>query len=134
MEGRGVRRLIVTGLVVGALAAWPAGMGGPTAGVAAAAEAFSVDNLPKDPKAYRAQVDKIIGTVDGLIAKLKGNKQAEAALLDLMQTRDNILREIYKVENQPDGAKWTAAQMQDSVTAMLRLLKSHYEKAAEKAG
>ncbi|MBI4402193.1 MAG: hypothetical protein HY581_11245 [Nitrospirae bacterium] len=99
-------------------------------GPAFAAESLNVEGLPADPKAFRAQVDQILKKTDGLIGKLKDNKNAEAALLDLIQTRDNVLREIFKVENRPDGSKWTAKEARESVEAMLKLLKAHYEKAA----
>lgn len=136
MGGMNVRKLVVVGVALGVLAAWPGAFPGPFGGpgVAVAADALNIENLPKDPKAFRAQVTQIIGKVDGLIAKLKDNKEAEAALMDLMQTRDNVLREVSKVENTPDGSKWTADQMVNSVGAMLKLLKNHYDKAAEKAG
>jgi hypothetical protein len=65
--------------------------------------------------------------VDALIGKLNG-KGASPALLDLIQTRDNVLRELPKVESAPDGAKWTAKDARESVDAMLRLLKQQYEK------
>lgn len=95
----------------------------------AVADELKVDNLPADPKAYRTQVDQIIGKVDTLIGKLNG-KGASPALLDLIQIRDNVLRELPKVENAPDGAKWTAKDARESVDAMLRLLKQQYEKAS----
>lgn len=96
---------------------------------AAFADELKVENLPADPKAFRVQVDQIIRKVDGLIDKLK-DKGFSPALLDLMQTRDNIMREIYKVENAPDGSKWMSKEARASVDAMLRLLKEQYEKAS----
>jgi hypothetical protein len=47
---------------------------------------------------------------------------------DLMMTRDNVAREIYKVQNKPDGSKW-GAEMRESVDDMLKLLAVQYEKA-----
>ncbi|MGH7205887.1 MAG: hypothetical protein ACREI2_06725 [Nitrospiraceae bacterium] len=103
-------------------------------GIALAAESLNVEGLPKDPKAYRAQVDQILKKVDGLIEKLKGSQKVPTAVvLDLIQTRDNVTREIFKVENKPDGSKWSAQDMRESVDAMLRLLKAQYEKATEMA-
>src|SRR5581483_11872673 len=89
---------------------------------AAFADELKVENLPADPKAFRVQVDQIID-------KLK-DKGFSPALLDLIQTRDNIMREVYKVENAPDGSKWTSKEARASVDAMLRLLKEQYEKAS----
>lgn len=99
-------------------------------GDASAADALSIDGLPKDPKAYRAQVDQLLKKVDGLIEKLKGNPTATAIVLDLLQTRDDILREIPKAEVKPDGAKWTLQEGRESVDAKLKLLKALYDKAA----
>jgi hypothetical protein len=123
--------IIVIVAVFGWLYAWPDGLVGQRApGVAVAAESLNVEGLPKDPKAFRAQVDQIIGKVDALLAKLKSNPKATPMVLDLMQTRDNILREILKMEVTPDGAKWTLADGRASIEAMLRLLKEQYDKAA----
>jgi hypothetical protein len=97
---------------------------------AAVADELKVENLPADPKGYRTHVEQIISKVDALIGKLK-NQGPSPALQDLIQTRDNILREVPKVENAPDGAKWTSKEARESVDAMLRLLKQQYEKAAE---
>lgn len=103
-------------------------------GIALAAEAsLNVEGLSRDPKAFRSQVDQIIRHVDSLLQKLKENQKARGAVLDLMQTRDNVLREIGKVENTPDGAKWKSGEARESVELMLRLLKTQYEKAAQSA-
>lgn len=91
---------------------------------------LNVDNLPADAKAFRAQVEQILGKVNGVIDKAKETKGADPALLDLIQTRDNILREVPKVEHIPDGAKWTSKEAQASVQSMLKLLKTQYEKVA----
>lgn len=99
----------------------------------AAAESFNVDNLPKDAKEFRRSVDQIIKRVDGLLNKLKDKPDALTALMDLMQTRDNILREIEKLDSK-DGSKWTAGEARESVELMLKLLKAQYEKAAGLAG
>lgn len=123
--------IIVIVAVFGWLHAWPDGLVGQRApSVAVAAESLNVEGLPKDPKAFRAQVDQIIAKVDSLLAKLKNNPKATPMVLDLMQTRDNILREILKMEVTPDGAKWTLSEGRASVEAMLRLLKDQYDKAA----
>lgn len=98
--------------------------------IARAAETLNIEGLPKDPKAYRAQVDQILKKVDGLIDKLKGKQNALPVVLDLIQTRDDILREIPKVEHTPDGSKWTLQEGRDSVDAKLKLLKVQYEKAS----
>ena len=95
--------------VCGCLSVWlsgPAGQPGDF-GIARAAETLNIDGLPKDPKTYRAQVDQILKKVDGLIEKLNGNQNAVPMVLDLLQTRDDILREIPKVETAPEGSKWT---------------------------
>ena len=111
----------------------PAGQPG-SPGIAIAAEALNVEGLPKEPKAFRLQVEQILGKVDSLVTKLKGNAQALPAVLDLMQTRDNVMREILKVEATPDGSKWTLAEGRASVEAMLKLLQVQYEKASELGG
>lgn len=98
----------------------------------AAAETISVDNLPKDAREFRRSVDQIVKKVDGLLGKLKDGA-ADTAKLDLLQTRDNILREIEKLDSK-DGAKWSAAEARESVELMLKLLKAQYEKAAGLAG
>ncbi len=118
MVRKGKGQLLVVAAVIGWL----------SVGTAFADE-LKVDNLPADPKAYRTQVDQIIRKVDDLINKLK-DKGFSPSLLDLMQTRDNIVREIYKVENAPDGAKWMPNEARASVDAMLRLLKEQYEKVS----
>jgi hypothetical protein len=103
-------------------------------GIVLAAESLTIDGLASDPKQFRAQVDQIIAKVDRLIEKLRGTPTARAIALDLMQTRDNILREISKIEAAPGDAKWTSQDMRESVLSMLRLLKDQYDKAAGMAG
>lgn len=100
----------------------------------ALADELNIDNLPKDPKAYRASVEKILKQVDSLVDQLKDKPEALRAVQDLQMTRDNVMREIVKIEAQPDGSKWTAAQMRVSVDLMLALLQKQYEKAQEVAG
>lgn len=126
-------------LALGAIAWLQVGSWGPvglpgTGAVAMAAESISVDGLPKEPKAFRNQVDQILKKVDGLIAKLKGKAEAKAIVLDLIQTRDNVLREIPKVESTPDGSKWSQEEGRASVEAMLKLLKDQYEKGTDLDG
>lgn len=116
-----VKKLAVGLTMVGALSGW---------GVALAADSLNVDGLPKDSRAFLVQVDQIISKVDSLLAKLKSNPKATPMVLDLMQTRDNIKREILKMQVTPDGAKWTLADGRASVEAMLKLLKDQYDKAA----
>jgi hypothetical protein len=99
-----------------------------------AADAVKIDGLSNDPRQFRIQVDQIIAKTDALIQRLKGNSSAQAIVLDLMQTRDNVLREISKIEASPGDAKWTVKEMRDSVQAMLKLLKDQYEKAEAAGG
>lgn len=94
-----------------------------------AAESLNIDSLPKDAKAYRVQVDQLLNKVDGVILKLQGTASAQAVVLDLEQTRDNILREIPKMKVAPGDAKWGTQEMRDSVQAMLKLMKEQYDKA-----
>lgn len=101
-----------------------------SAALALAAEELKVEGLPGDAKGFRAQIEQIIGKVDRLIEKLKGNPNASIMVLDLIQTRDNVLRELPKVEHQPAGSKWTEKEARESVDSMLRLLKAQYDKAA----
>jgi hypothetical protein len=103
------------------------------AGIARAADSLKIDGLPNDPRQFRAQVEQVIAKVDGVVQKLKGNQTAQALVLDLMQTRDNIMREIGKMDGAPGDAKWSPQEMRDSVNAMLRLLKDQYEKATAAA-
>lgn len=116
----------------GVLCLWLAGttarMGGAV--LALAAEELRVEGLPPDAKGFRAQIEQIISKVDRLIEKLKGNPNASTMILDLIQTRDNVLRELPKVEHQPAGSKWTEKEARESVDSMLRLLKVQYDKAA----
>lgn len=118
MSKQEFRQWLVAGIAFGSM----------SVGVAMAEE-LKIDNLPGDPKAYRTQVERIIGQVDTLIAKLRG-QGSSPALLDLLQTRDNVLREVPKVESAPDGSKWTSREARESVDAMLRLLKQQYEKTS----
>jgi hypothetical protein len=133
------RKLAVVVAAFGCLHMWLGGLvglkGQPGAPARAlAADSLNVGGLPKDPKAYRDQVDQILKKVDVVIGKLKGNESAKALVLDLEQTRDNILREIPKIEAAPGDAKWSSQEMRESVDAMLKLLKDQYEKAAGMAG
>ena len=97
--------------------------------VALAADALKTDGLPSDTRQFRAAVDQLIAKVDGVIAKLKGTPGAQGMVLDLMQTRDNVLREISKIDGAPGDAKWTAKEMRESVESMLKLMKEQYDKA-----
>jgi hypothetical protein len=94
------------------------------------ADELNVQNLPKEPRSYRESVEKLITKVDALLEKQKGNKQAESAVQDLLQTRDNIVRELPKVEKAPDGAKWFPEEGRNSVDKMLLDLKLRYDKLA----
>jgi hypothetical protein len=94
-----------------------------------AADSLNLEGLPKDPRQFRAHVDQLIGKVDILIKKLKADPKAQTMTLDLIQTRDDILREITKIESAPGDAKWTAGEMRESVQAKLKLLKDQYDKA-----
>jgi hypothetical protein len=98
--------------------------------IALAAEAMKIDGLSKDPKQFRVQVEQLLNKTDTLIAKLRGNPAYQAAVLDLLQTRDDILRELPKVESAPGDAKWTAEEMMESVQSKLKLLKEQYDKAS----
>jgi hypothetical protein len=136
MDGTMVRMALVVGIVSGSLVLWVGDMPGQggMSGVVFAADGLKVEGLPNDPKQFRAQVDQILTKVDSLIKKLKANPKVQAVVLDLMQTRDNVLREISKIDSAPGDAKWTAQEMRDSVQAMLKLLKEQYDKAAGTAG
>lgn len=127
------RKLRVSALV--ALGVWSLGLVGATVPVggphhALAADELKVEGLPGDAKGFRAQIEQIISRVDRLIEKLKGNPNASTMVLDLIQTRDTVLRELPKVEHQPAGSKWTEKDARESVDSMLRLLKAQYDKAA----
>jgi hypothetical protein len=123
---------VATLAAFGVLSLWLAGMtaGRGDAALALAAEELKVEGLPGDAKGFHSQVQQIISKVDRLIEKLKGNPDASTMALDLIQTRDNVLRELPKIENQPVGSKWTEKEARESVDWMLRLLKTQYEKAA----
>jgi len=110
----------------------PGGLTG--SGIVLAADGLKLEGLSNDPKQFRAQVDQALAKVAGLIEKLKSNPNARPIVLDLMQTRDNVLRELPKIEAAPGDAKWTSQEMRDSVKAMLMLLKDQYDKAAGTAG
>ena len=117
--------------LVGSTVCW---VGGPPSsplspGLALAADALKIDELPKDSRQYRTQVEQILAKVDSLIGKLKGQPAAEAIVLDLIQTRDNVAREVAKIESGPGDAKWASQEMRESVQAMLKLLQDQYEKA-----
>ncbi len=99
--------------------------------LAEAAEPLTIDGLPQDPKAYRAQIEQLLKKVDELVNKLKGNPEALPVVLDLQQTRDDIMRELPKAETVPDGAKWTIEEGRASIEAKLQLLKALYDKASD---
>ena len=126
------RRTLLVATLVGAAHVGVTGFDGPTefpGTVVAAEPSLKIDGLSSDPKIFRSQVDQILSKVESQIAKLKANQNAQALVLDMMQTRDNILREIVKIEGTPGDAKWTSAEMRSSVQAMLMLLKEQYDKA-----
>lgn len=127
-----VRMSLSVGIMLGGLLVWLGNVPGSdrSSGIVLAADGLKIDGLSNDPRQFRAQVDQILARVDSLIKKLKGTPTAQAIALDLMQTRDNILREIVKMEGTPGDAKWTAQEMRESVQAMLKLLKEQYDKAA----
>lgn len=135
MDDTIVRMALMVG-IAGCMVLWLGDMPGQrgTSGVVFAADALKIEGLSNDPKQFRAQVDQILTKVDSLIKKLKTNPNVQAMVLDLMQTRDDILREIPKIESAAGDAKWTPQEMRDSVQAKLKLLKDQYDKAAGMAG
>jgi hypothetical protein len=94
---------------------------------------IDVENLPKDPAGFRSHVEKIVGQADELLQKLKTNPAAERSYQALAQARDFVMREMPKVQNAPDGAKWTADEARTSVEEGLKLLKDQYDKASSSA-
>jgi hypothetical protein len=126
MDKSGVKNWTVLLATLGCLTLAPGG---------ACADELNVENLPKDPKEYRQAIEKIIVKVNALVEKQKNNKQAESSVLDVLQVRDNIFRELPKVEKTvPDGAKWWDAEGRSSVDKMLQLLKLRYDKLASIGG
>lgn len=129
-------RMILLGLICGGFIV--AGFGDligsrEMSGMALAADVLKIDGLSTDPKQFRTQVDQLISKTDTLIAKLRANPNNQAIVLDLLQTRDDILREIPKIDSAPGDAKWTAREMIESVQSKLKLLKDQYDKAAGSA-
>ncbi|GKS59437.1 hypothetical protein YTPLAS18_29640 [Nitrospira sp.] len=118
---KGVGRWMLVGLLLALGVAW-------TGASVSWADELEVEGLPEEPAAYKAKVEGILAKVDQVINKLKGDKEKFAVVADLMMTRDNVMREIYKVQNKPDGSKW-GPEMRESVDAMLQLLALQYEKA-----
>lgn len=118
---KGVGRWMLVGLLLALGVTW-------TGGSVGWADELEVEGLPEEPAAYKAKVEGIIAKVDQVINKLKGDKEKFPLVADLMMTRDNVMREIYKVQNKPDGSKW-GSEMRESVDAMLHLLALQYEKA-----
>lgn len=135
MDGPIVRMALVVG-IAGCMVLWLGEMHGQLglSGFVFAADALKIEGLSNEPKQFRAQVDQILTKVDSLVKKLKANPKVQALVLDLMQTRDDILREIPKIESAAGDAKWTSKEMYDSVQAKLKLLKDQYDKAAGMAG
>ena len=83
--------LALVAAALGCLAVWLCGVPQmDVPGVSLAADSLNVEGLPKDPKAFRAQVDQILSKATNLIDKLKGKEKALPVVLDLMQTRDNV--------------------------------------------
>jgi hypothetical protein len=99
-------------------------------GIAYAAETLKIDGMSDDPKQFHVQVEQLLTKTDSLIAKLRGNPTNQAMVLDLLQTRDDILRELPKIDSAPGDAKWTADEMLRSVKSKLKLLKDQYDKAS----
>lgn len=110
--------------------AMPGSFGQPDA---LAAESLNVEGLPENPTAYRESVKQILDRVDRLIDKLKEDQSKEVLALELIQARDNVYQEAYKIDHFPEGASWTAEEARANTDAMLKNLKSEYEKAAESA-
>ncbi len=123
---------ILVGMGVGWILLWNVDFSGvrPRPGLATAAESLAVDSLPNDVRQFRAQVEKIITKVDALIEQLRDRPNSRVIILDLLQTRDDILREVPKMDSAPGDAKWNQKEMRESVQDKLRLLKGQYDKAA----
>lgn len=98
------------------------------------AEALKIEGLSHDPKQFRVQVEQLVSKTDNLVAKLKANPNNQAIVLDLLQTRDDILRELPKIDSAPGDARWTSKEMIESVQSKLNLLKQLYDKASGLAG
>ena len=133
------RSLLRTVLVMTAvgLAVWLGGLAGMPGSVgssaALAAESLNVEGLPENPTAYRQSVRQILDRTDRLIDQLKEDPSKEVVALELIQARDNVYQEAYKVDHFPEGAAWTAEEARANTDAMLKNLKAEYEKAAESA-
>ena len=95
-----------------------------------AGDLLKIDGLSNDPKQFRVQVEQLITKTDALITKLRANPNHQAVILDLLQTRDDILRELPKIDSSPGDAKWTSKEMYESVQSKLKLLKDQYDKAS----
>jgi hypothetical protein len=125
-------------LIVAAIgmAAWAGGFVAPlglsTSPVFAAAT-LNVEGLPEDPTAYRESVKGILDQTDRLIGKLKEDPSKEVVALELIQARDNVYQEAYKIDHFPEGATWTAEEARANTDAMLKHLKTEYDKASEAA-
>jgi hypothetical protein len=131
MQKMDIGILALTGLLT--LGSW-AGQSVIANGSALAAESLNVEELPSDPAAYHTKVEQIVEQVDGVIDKLKAKREAEPVVLDLLQTRDNVVREVEKIKSHPEGSLWTNEEVRGNVDAMLKLLKVQYDKAAEMTG
>ncbi len=134
----GTERLvaILAGMLLGWILFWNVDLSGlrPRPGVASAADSLTVDALPSDARQFRAHVEQIIIKVDALIEQLRNRPNSRALILDLLQTRDDILREIPKIDSAPGDAKWNQKEMRESVQDKLKLLKGQYDKAAGSEG
>lgn len=127
---------ILAGMLLGWILLWHVDLSvlRPRTGVASAADSLTVDSLPNDARQFRFQVEKIIGKVDALIEQLRDKPNSRATILDLVQTRDDILREVPKLDSAPGDAKWSQKEMRESVQDKLRLLKGQYDKAVGSEG
>lgn len=125
------RKVTVIGTTVLGVALWASGPAIIPGGIQPvwAEDTLDVENIPDDPKALRVKVEKTVGKVDGLINKLKSDPEKAHLVMDLQMTRDNLMRELPKVESGPNGSKWLASDMKESVTSMMKLLALQYEKA-----
>lgn len=127
---------ILAGMLLGWILLWHVDLSSvrPRPSVASAAESLAVDSLPNDARQFRTQVEKIISKVDALIEQLRDKPNSRAIILDLLQTRDDILREVPKIDSAPGDAKWSQKEMRESVQDKLRLLKGQYDKATGSEG
>lgn len=108
---------ILAGMLLGWILLWNVDLSGlrPRPVVATAADMLTVGVPTHDPRQFRVHVEQIVSKLDALIEQLRGRPNSRAIILDLLQTRDALLREVPNIDSALGDAKWNQKEMPESV-------------------